>query len=71
MTLVNDPADGISSWFQPPGAVTADGSVISLDVSIPASELRGMLLINDGQGAAASVGTLQDGRSRPIKSGRD
>ena len=71
MTLVNDPADGISSWFQPPGAVTADGTMISLDVNIPARELREMLLINDGQGAAVSVRTLQDGRSRPMKSGRD
>ena len=71
MTLVNDPSDGISSWFQPPGAVTADGTMISLDVNIPARELREMLLINDGQGAAVSVRTLQDGRSRPMKSGRD
>ncbi|MEO2018211.1 MAG: DUF1559 domain-containing protein [Fuerstiella sp.] len=71
MTLVNDPADGISSWLQPPGAATVAGQVISLDVNVPASELRGMLLINDGQGAGESVTALPDGRSRPIKSGRD
>ena len=67
MTIDDDPADGISSWLQPPGVAMADGSMRALDLAMTASELRSMLVKNDGQGVGGKATEMQDGRNRPMR----
>jgi len=68
MTLLidEDPKNGISSWHEPPGVAMADGSLKQLRTDLSEETVRGMLLINDQNGARDAEAMI-DGRKRPLK----
>lgn len=67
LSLAGSPPDGISSWLDPPAVVTADGSVMKLDMKMTESDLKGMLVINDGKGVPNLAEQIPDGRDRPAR----
>lgn len=73
LSLSQHPVNGISSWLDPPAIVTADGTVMSLDVQMSEDDLRAMILRDDGwPGESRDLGStteLQDGRDRPLREG--
>lgn len=63
-------ADGISSRFNPPAAVTAAGSVHTLSSDMPAEALRALLTARGGEEVPVDSGfsEVPDARGRPLKS---
>jgi hypothetical protein len=63
--------DGVSSWYQDPAIVTADGSVRRLKRELRPETLRALLTIRGGerleQNESGQWEWLQDGRDRPPK----
>lgn len=58
--------NGISSWLEPPAALTLAGSVESLSIDMPPEIVKGILTIAGGEDDAATfLNTLADGRRRP------
>ncbi|APZ91055.1 hypothetical protein Fuma_00639 [Fuerstiella marisgermanici] len=67
MTLKDYPADGISSWLQPPAVAMVDGSTVTLSMELTEDEVRNMLLIDSDQELPGGAQEIEDGRDRPIK----
>jgi hypothetical protein len=64
-----EPADGVSSRFDPPAVVTLDGSVQALSMRLPPAALRARLTANGQEEAEMSdaFSEIADGRNRPVK----
>jgi hypothetical protein len=61
---------GISSRFDPPAVVTADGSVHTLSLGLPQQVVRGLLTARGGDEVPfdANLQKVPDGRNRPLRS---
>lgn len=66
-TLKDDPANGISSWLQPPAVAMAGGQVVTLDMNLTPAELRDMLKIDGKAGLPGGAKPIEDGRNRPLR----
>jgi hypothetical protein len=71
MHLAAGAADGVSSRFDPPAAVTADGSVHTLAMDMPAAMLRALFTARGGENVSVNSdwSEVPDARGRPLKHG--
>ena len=61
---------GISSWLEPPAALTLAGSVETIPNGTPPDVVRGLLTIAGGEfDAAKYLSAIDDGRKRPQRKG--
>lgn len=63
-------SNGISSWLEPPAAVTLAGIVETIPIDTPDNILRGLLTIAGNETEAAKfLSVIDDGRKRPQRKG--
>lgn len=70
MSFVIGAQNGISSWLEPPAAVTLAGIVQTVPIDTPPKVLRGLLTIAGAEAEATNfLNEISDGRKRPQRKG--